>query len=337
MTKLNGRRGRWLRIVAGAVALVAFVVLVVPLVVPIPPPRDTVEPARLAGPDSRFMRVDSIDMHYIEAGSTEAPLPIVLLHGFGASTFSWRQQLPLLADRARTVAFDRPAFGLTSRPMPSQWRGDTPYSLQASADQTVALMDELGIAKALLIGHSAGASVAVLVAVQHPDRVAGLILEAPAIYSQRETPDIVRRLQQTPQARRLGPLLVRRIAAPGSDDFIRSAFYDSTVVTAGVLAGYRLPLRATDWDRALWEFSIAPRTDVAGLLGQVKAPTLVIAGKEDTIVRFSDSERVAAAVPSARLVEFEQTGHIPHEEDPERFANEVYRFLDELPEASCGS
>lgn len=337
MTELDERRRHWPRIVAGAVAFVVFAALVVPLVVPIPPPRDTVEPALLAGPDSRFTRVGDIDIHYVEAGSAEAPLPILLLHGFGASTFSWRQQLALLAERGRTVAFDRPAFGLTSRPMPSGWTGESPYSLQANADQTVSLMDALGIDKALLVGHSAGASVALLVAAQYPDRVAGLVLEAPAVYSQPETPGIVRRIQQTPQARRLGPLLVRRIAGSGSDDLIRSAFYDSTVVTAGVLAGYRLPLKADGWDRALWEFSIAPRTDVAGLLGRVKAPTLVIAGTQDAIVPFSDSKRVAAAIPSARLVELEKTGHIPHEESPERFANEVYRFLDELPEASCGS
>lgn len=333
----DGIRRRLPHVAAGAVALVALIVLVVPLVVPIPPPRDTVEPARLAGPDSRFKRVGDVDIHYVEAGSAEAPLPIVLLHGFGASTFSWRQQLTLLGDRGRTVAFDRPAFGLTSRPMPEEWTGDSPYSLQANADQTVALMDELGIDKALLIGHSAGASVAVLVAAQHPDRVAGLVLEAPAVYSQHETPSVVRGLLHTPQARRLGPLLVRRIAGPGSDDFIRSAFYDSTVVTAGVLAGYRLPLKASDWDRALWEFSIAPQTDVAAVLNGVKAPTLVIAGTQDAIVPLPDSRRVASALPSARLVEFEKTGHIPHEERPAQFANEVFRFLDELPEASCGS
>ncbi len=88
-------------------------------------------------------------------------LPLLLLHGFAASTFSWREVLPALGQLGRTVAFDRPAFGLTERPMPESWQGDwtrqNPYPASAQVDLTVGLMDQLGIDQAVLVGNSAAA------------------------------------------------------------------------------------------------------------------------------------------------------------------------------------
>ena len=69
-----------------------------------------------------------------------------LLHGFAASTFSWREVLPSLAQWGRTVAFDRPAFGLTERPLPETWQGNwttqNPYTLDAQVDLTLGVTDQ---------------------------------------------------------------------------------------------------------------------------------------------------------------------------------------------------
>ncbi len=332
------RRRRWLRRIGVALAALVALVVVVPLVWPIPKLEGVVEPERLAGAGSGFVTVDGVRVHYETAGSEMAPVTVILLHGFGASTFSWRDQLPLLGDRARVIAFDRPAFGLTERPLPGQWSGQSPYSPQANVTQLIGLMDELGVEKAVIVAHSAGAVVAVNAAAEYPDRIQALVLEAPAIYEARATPGLAGALLRTPQARRIGPLLVRRIASGGSDDFIRSAYYDEAFATAEVLAGYRLPLKAKDWDKGLWELIAAPRTSSAeDALKRVKAPTMVIAGREDTFVPFENSERVASAIASATIVGFDRTGHLPHEELPEQFANEVYRFLDALPDTGCDS
>ena len=88
-------------------------------------------------------------MHTKTAGQGE--LPLVLLHGFGASTYTWREVWEPLAQDHPVVAFDRPAFGLTERPMPGDWAGRSPYSAEAQVDQTVALMDKLGIDQAVLV------------------------------------------------------------------------------------------------------------------------------------------------------------------------------------------
>lgn len=328
---------RWPRRVGIAAAIVLSVLLVVPMIWPVPPLTSTVPPSTLADEDSRFADVDGVRTHYKTAGSEQAPVAVILLHGFGASTFSWRDQLPLMGDRAYTVAYDRPPFGLTQRPLPGQWSGPSPYSPERNVDQLIALMDALAIDRAVLVAHSAGAVVAVNAAASHPDRVQALVLEAPALAEARATPVLASALLRTPQMRRVGPLLARRIANGGAEDFIRSAYHDPEFVDDEVLAGYRLPLSADNWDKGLWELVAAPReTSPLDVLESLDVPTLVIAGREDTFVPWENSRAVASAIRGAQLKSFDETGHLPHEEQPEQFANEVYRFLDSLPDAGCG-
>lgn len=322
----RSRRRALYRVLAGIAVLLA----VAPLVWPVPPLQNVVPPRELAELDSRFIEVDGVEIHYKESMPASPTCNVILLHGFGASTFSWRDTLPGLSERCRVVAFDRPAFGLTARPMPGEWTGPNPYSQTTQADLTVALMDELGMQRAVLVGHSAGANIAVLVAARHPERVSGLVLEDPAVVSGGGTPRWIAPLLRTPQARRIGPLLVRRIAGPGSDAFIRSAYADPTLVTEQVLAGYRKPLAAEDWDRALWELTIAPRPDTAKDLPGLRVPTLVVYGEQDTIVAPKDSRRTAELIPGARVVSIPNVGHIPHEEVPGAFETLVFRFLDDL-------
>ena len=132
------------------IAIAAFIVtalLVVPLVWPVPPLEDTLPPTSLAGPDSLFIEIDGVSVHYeawgIPPASDSIDTAFVLLHGFGASTFSWREVAGPLSERMPVVAFDRPAFGLTERPL--SWTGANPYSPETQAELTVKLMDELGI------------------------------------------------------------------------------------------------------------------------------------------------------------------------------------------------
>lgn len=317
------------RIVLAAVALLVAATVLLPLVWPVPPLAGTVPARDLADADSRFVAVDGLDVHYREAGSAGADCVVILLHGFGASTFSWRAALPALARDCRVIAFDRPAFGLTDRPLPGEWSGVNPYSLEASAVQTVGLMDALGIEKAVLVGHSAGAAVAVLVAARYPERVTGLVLEAPAIFSSGGAPSWLLPLLRTPQARRLGPLFVRRLAGRQSDDVVRRAFADPSDVTQAVLDGYRLPLRAENWDRALWEYAAAPRRpDVTGLLRRVQLPMLVVWGEKDRFVSPAASRRTAeASAGPTRTLALPDVGHIPHEESPRVFIEAVRAFM----------
>jgi pimeloyl-ACP methyl ester carboxylesterase len=319
------RFGR-LVILFGSVLLV--VVVVGPLVYPIPPLENTVPPRELADADSRFVTVEGIDLHYKVAGAGEPAL--VLLHGLGASVFSWQGVMEPLGEWGTAVAFDRPAFGLTERPMPGDWSGESPYSLDAQAEQTAGLMDALGLERAILVGHSAGGRTAALTALEYPERVAGLVLVAPAVGGDGGFYGWVGPLLRTPQLRRVGPYLARSIATRGIEILNRS-WHDPLRISDETLAGYTKPLRAQDWDRAFWELVIARGSaELEGRLEELAMPVLIITGDDDRIVPTASSVALAERLPAAELVVVPACGHLPHEEQPEAFLEAVGAWLDGL-------
>ena len=315
------------KILLGILIFLLLALLVGPFLVPVPPLEGTVTERELADPDSRFIQVGEVTVHYKEMGAGEPVF--ILLHGFGASAFSWREVMGPFSELGRVIAYDRPAFGLTSRPMPGEWTGENPYSPESQAAIVIGLMDALGVEKAWLVGNSAGGTVSVYTALAYPQRVSGLVLVDAAIYTGGGSPAWARPLLGTPQMRHLGPLLARRIATSG-DDFIRSAFHDPSLVTPEILAGYRKPLRAHNWDRALWELTAASRPlGLADRLNELTLPVLVITGDDDRIVPTEESIRLGGEISGATLVVIPNAGHLPHEEKPQEFMQAVRDFLNE--------
>ncbi|KAK9110155.1 hypothetical protein Sjap_018215 [Stephania japonica] len=160
---------------------------------------ELVEPHVLAEQDSCFCEFKGVRVHYKKCHhhdhqnaeshevATEAriPFPIILLHGFGASAFSWSRVMRILArlTSSGVVAFDRPGFGLTARPHEIQEQMVNPYSLSFSVLVTLHFIHLLAAQKAIIIGHSAGALVALDTYFEAPERVAALILVAPAVFA----------------------------------------------------------------------------------------------------------------------------------------------------------
>jgi pimeloyl-ACP methyl ester carboxylesterase len=315
----------WKRNIAIAVGVVLVIVIIGPLIIPIPPLKDTLPPKALAGPDSRFIEIDGIEVHYQSSGEGEPTF--LLLHGFAASLFSWREVQEPLSQIGRVVAYDRPAFGLTERPMPEDWGEANPYTIESQTRLLIHLMDALEIDKAVLVGNSAGGSQALYTYLNHPERVHALILVDPAVFAGGGAPDWSKFLLKTPQMRRIGPWLVRSISNWGGSA-IDLAWHNPSLITPEIIEGYKLPLRAENWDRALWEFTLASRElDLETRLDEVRVPTLVITGDDDRIVPTEDSIRLAGEIPGAELVVIPNCGHLPQEECPESFLEAVRDFI----------
>jgi len=322
-----------MQLVAIAVAGIVAALVLVPLAWPVPPLEDTVSPESLADSDARFIEIDGLSVHCKAWGfpsSNDLPgvdTAFLLLHGFGASVFSWQTVASQLSARMPVLAFDRPGYGLTERPL--TWAGTNPYSPDAQAEMAVRLMDHFGIGRAVVVGHSAGGTVAALLAARHPERVAAVILEDPAIFA-GGPPAFLTPLFRTPQMKHLGPLIARNLGGKAGTDFIRSAWHDPSRITEETYQGYRTPLRVHDWDRALWQVTLAPRpSDVPGVMAGVAVPALFITGDDDRIVPPADTGRAAELVEGARLVTIAQCGHIAHEERPTAFIEAVDAFVDE--------
>ncbi len=318
------------RILKGALVLfgvLAGAAIIVPLLIPIPPLEGTVPPEQLADPDSRFIEIGGVNVHYKQAGS--GGMPIILLHGFGASLFSWHAVMEPLSKYGTVVAYDRPAFGLTERPMPGEWQGTSPYGPEAQVDMLIGLMDRMGFDKAILVGNSAGGTIATLAALRHPERVEALILVDPALGGQSGPTAWLRPLMGTPQMERMGVLIARQLAGSG-DDIIRTAWHDPSKIPPATIAGYHKPLQAKNWDRALWQFTVASTPlDLASQLEKIETRTLVITGDDDRIVPTVQTVNLAPRFPHGTLKVITQAGHLPHEERPDEFMRVVGEFLEQ--------
>ncbi len=302
-----------------------------PFLVPIPPLQGVSDAAALAGPESLFVEVEGLALHvetWPPAVPPEAASGIVgeggvgalMLHGFGSQTRTWRHLGEALAGNGGplplALAFDRPAFGLTERPAARSWgRGPNPYGPEAQVAYTLGLMDAYGLERALLVGHSAGGSLALQVALAAPERVAALVLISPAVYEGGGAPAWTRPLLATPQLNRIGPLLMRQLGGQPGDDFLRAAYFDHDALDPLDEAAYRRALRAEGWDRALWELVKASReADLEAFLPQLAQPALVLSGSDDAIVPAEQSQRLARELPAARYHGIDACGHVAHEE-----------------------
>ncbi|MFO7545711.1 MAG: alpha/beta hydrolase [Trueperaceae bacterium] len=313
-------------------AFLLALVIVLPLIVPIGPP-DGVRPLAEVAGDATFVEVRGIDLHVERTEATGAPdTTFVLMHGFASSTYTFHRLAPLLADYGEVVAFDRPGFGLTERVMPEDFEGGfDPYTPTAQVELTVGLMEELGIDRAVLVGHSAGGTVALQTAVAHPERVTGLVLIGAPAYTRGGPGRLTRWLLRTPQLSRIGPLFLRQLAGDPGMRLLNGSWYDPTAIDDETYAAYRLGTTIENWDRALWQISRAPAAPrLEGLLASLDVPAMVIAGAEDEIVPPTESETLARDLPNARLALLPACGHVAQEECPEALWTELEPWLTEL-------
>jgi pimeloyl-ACP methyl ester carboxylesterase len=252
-------------------------------------------------------------LHYIERGAGE---PLLLVHGLGASVFTFRRNLDRLARTFRVIAVDLAGFGGSSRAVRD-------YTLTAHARRLVELMDALGIERAHLLGHSMGGAVALRLAAVWPERVMRLVLVAPA------SPEIMRTgAAVTALLRPFFPLFGllyhnRRFRTMT----LRSGFHDRAQMTDEVLEGYWGPARVRGHLEALSRLMAARRKDPPVDLRAVTAPVLILWGASDRWLRPAQGERLAARLPDARLAVVPEAGHLLPEERPEEFCALVEAFL----------
>lgn len=276
-------------------------------------PRSDLE-ARYGGGPSQRCRVEGVDVHYRDEG--RGP-PVVLLHGIGSSLHTWQGWVDHLIDRFRVVRVDLPGFGL-SCPLP-----DGDYRLERIARFVAAFADVVGLERFHLAGSSMGGMTAVLVAHQFAPRVEKLILVDTGGYAPARLLPI--RVARLPLAGRLlryftPRRLVRRelCGAYGHPDHV-----DEQLVRRHHDLTRCEQSRAVFIRRARADWVIDPE-----IIRAVDAPTLVIWGGKDSVLPVSMAHAYARDLPDARLIVFDDLGHVPMEEDPERTARAAVEFLE---------
>ena len=319
---LPPRLRRILRIAGVSLASLLAAFCVVPYLIPLPGPAPVGAEA-LAPAGGRFLTVDGTRTFVVEAGPKEGRA-VVLIHGFGGSTFSFRKNVaPLAAAGFHVATFDLRGFGLSDK----KWEAD--YSHPAQADFVVEVMKELGIARASFVGHSLGGNVVAHVAERHPEVVEKAVFVAPVFFAEK-APGDGRWLLRFPPARRWARILIRRkLAPPGSGRTLRTGFADPSLVTKDVIEGYAAPRRMKDWDLAL--LGMARDTSASVLtrpLGGIRFPVLIVWGDKDAWVPLARGEpRIKKELPGAEWFIVPDAGHLVLEERPEAVDARLVEFF----------
>jgi pimeloyl-ACP methyl ester carboxylesterase len=282
--------------------------------------------AEVWGEKSGWIELASHEVHYVTSGDPNSERLIVLLHGFGASAYSYKEVLEPLGEIAHVIAYDRAAFGFTGRP--ASWDLN-PYGAEGQLAVLDELIAEFGAGKEVyVLGHSAGGNIAASYVVDNQEKLSGAILYAPAVLTAGGVPSWLNWIFSIPQLDHLGPLLVSSIATSGLD-ILYASYFDESKITEETLAGYTQPLKVIGWEQAFWEFNRAPRdTGISERLGEITIPTLVLTGDTDNIVATVDSIEVANRISGSELVIIPRTGHLPNEESPTEFAQAVISFIE---------
>lgn len=301
---------------------------------------DTVPPEALADENGAFVTIDDMQVYYVEAGDPAAPT-VMLLHGFGGSTFTWRDTIPVLVEAGyHVVAYDRPPFGLATK------QTDLDLSDSAYAEQLAGLMDALDVETAALVGHSAGGGVIARFATEYPERVEALVFAAGAVDTgetvrddneESDSPlgdfaDIAANLDpENPATQRL----IQHLLTPERfTDILADAYHPSFEVTDEIRAGYARVLQVEDWELGLLSIFTGDATREQidrERLTALDMPVLLIWGIEDTWVPLARGEALQDIFADAALITYEDVGHMPMEETSAAFNQDLIGFLNDLP------
>ncbi|MGE0233109.1 MAG: alpha/beta fold hydrolase [Flavobacteriaceae bacterium] len=278
-------------------------------------------------PQGRFLDVEGVRVHLLEAGAPDAP-PVVLLHGASGNALDQMRGLGEVLSRSyRVIAFDRPGLGYSARPPSAEL--STPA---AQARLCVAALTRMGVEKAVVVGHSWGGAMALALALDYPDRVGGLVLLAPVSHPWPGGITWYYRLAGLPFVGRVfchlvvlpvGEVVVEGSAAGAFRPEQPPAGYADKIAARLVLRPQSF--RANGQDMSGLKAAV---TMQARRYGYIAVPTLIVAGERDGSVSPDIHARtLQRQIEGARLVMLPGAGHMPHWTARDRIAAEMAQMF----------
>jgi non-heme chloroperoxidase len=247
-------------------------------------------------------------LHYAESGDSEGQ-PVVFLHGWPDSSLSFSRVLPLLPADIRALAIDQRGFGDSDRP-------SSGYTIPEMAGDVIAFLDAVGIERATLVGHSFGSFVARQAAIAQPHRVDTLVLIGTGFTASNPvTREVQNALRDLPDP--IPMEFARDFQASTAHRPLPADFFDRIVSES-----LKLPPR-------LWRLALDGLLDYndTRYLERIEARTLLLWGDRDMLFSRVDQDRVLEALPGARLNIYEETGHCPNWEQPQRVAADIASLI----------
>ena len=253
---------------------------------------------------------------YTDLGSGE---PVLLLHGIPTWSFLYADVIPLLQPHCRVIAPDFLGHGWSDR------RDRFDRSLTAQTAAMLALLDELEIERATIVGHDTGGGVALIMGIEHPARVARLVLSNVVAYDSWPIDDMI--ALSNPQWRDKPAAEVAEFVASGLPDGIHNPGRLSPWFRDGIVAPYADEEGKISLIRNASALNTNHTMALVDRHAEIAAPTLVLWGVHDPWQTIADGERLAEEIPNAELVRVEASHWIP-QDAPHEFAGEIAGFLE---------
>jgi pimeloyl-ACP methyl ester carboxylesterase len=287
-------------------------------------PTEALRPAPRAG-DSHFTQANGLRFHYLTWGDPASP-PILLYHGGGQTAHTWQRVANHLSDRYRLIAPDARGHGDT------EWSPNGDYGAFYSRDDSVALVEALGLREFVLVGMSMGGLTAMAYAAQPSARLRGLVVVdvAPTVEDSG-----TERVMKFLRGQTVFADLDEAIAVAHAFNPRRSVENLRQTLPANLrtLPDGRL---AWKWDPALFSNANAPRRDQRRLhnlweqVAQIACPVLVVHGRESDILTPENGRKLAATVRDGRFVSIAGAGHTVQGDNPHSLAEALEAFLSEI-------
>jgi pimeloyl-ACP methyl ester carboxylesterase len=280
----------------------------------------------------RWVTIDGRRVNVIELGSGP---PVVFIHGLSGSWQNWLEQVPVFARDHRVITFDLPGFGASEMPKDK-------ITISRYGRFVAALLDELGVGSAAVVGNSMGGFIGIEMAIRFPERVERLVLVSAAGLS-------IEYLRNERALAVLGALGNRLAAYSGwvasrSDALARRPVARRAIFGIVAHRPDRLPgPLVAEQVRGSGKPGFIPALDaltdypIRDRLGEIACPTLIVWGSEDKLVPARDADEFARLIPNSRKVVWPETGHVAMLERPEAFNALVQAFLAEEPGERVGA
>jgi len=263
--------------------------------------------------------VNGLEIHYRETGQGR---PVVLVHGFTGNSRNWALTVPALRPHYRIVSPDLRGHGLSAKPIRPE-----DYSLEAMAQDVIALIDRLGLAGCHLVGHSMGGMIAQVVALQAPALLRSLVL----VDTSAEPPGALRTEER---ARLIKIAMEQGMEAVWEAQLALSPQAEELRAQPELLQAWKEQFLMTSREAYIYcAQHIANRRTLLGELGRLKLPVLIVCGEKDEPF-VEPSYRMYRAIPGSRLEVIPDCGHTPQIERPHEFNHLLLSFLQEVDGAS---
>ena len=274
--------------------------------------------------NSKFIAVSGAFVHYQDNNRSLADsLPLVLIHGTGASLHTWLPWVKGLSNK-RVITLDLPAYGLTGP------NASSDYSTKKYVETVDSLLIKLNVKRCILGGNSLGGNVSWNFAVAHPEKVAKLILVDAAGYKLKSTSvPIAFRLARIPVLNNMLKYITPRFIIEKS---VKNVYADESKVSEALITRYfDLTLREGN-RQAFVERMYNPKNTIENLsaseqIKTIKVPTLVLWGDQDRLIPLQNAEKFHDDLPNDTLVVLKNLGHVPMEEDPAATLAVVKKFI----------